>query len=366
MELSERVDAAIDAALGSRIVGCVVLVNQDGRTVFARAAGFADREAGILTRQDTIFRLASVTKPLVATAILRLADEGTITLDDPVTKYLPFFTPKAPDGSTPTITIRHLLTHTSGLSYSNVPANVSRGSDPRDVIPLEENLRRLGQNPLSFAPGTDWQYGMSIDVLGGVVGALSGDISDVEAGLQRWVTGPLGMTDTHFYVSDPARLAVAYGDGSPPFRMTDPQPMVSPFDGSISMMSPGRIFERRAPQSGGSGMAGTAGDFMKLLDAVVVGNILRSATRDAAFRNQVGLFTTGRRNGEQFGFLGAVITDATAAGWPRDGMLRWGGIWGNNWAVDPATRTSLVVFTNTMWEGSDGPFRNEMRDAVFA
>jgi CubicO group peptidase (beta-lactamase class C family) len=365
MSLSQRVDAAIDAALDGHIVGCVVLVHEGGRRVYARVAGFADREAGIAVREDTIFRLASVTKPIVAATALKMIDLGLLSLSDPVSKYLPFFTMRAPDGSVPAITVRHLLTHTSGISYEKIPDDVSRGSDPKDLMPLEENLRRLARGQLAFKPGEGWAYGMSIDVLGGVIGAFNGNISDVESAVRKYVTGPLGMADTRFGVTDTARLAVPYGNGDAeiPFRMGEPQLIVSP--GGSSLMSPKRIFERDAPQSGGSGMAGTAGDFMKLLDAVVGGDLLKPQTRDAAFSNQAGPFLTGRRAGEQFGYLGAVITDAKAAGWPRDGLIRWGGVWGNNWALDPKTATIVVAYTNTMWEGSDGPFRDDIRDAVF-
>lgn len=365
MSLSQRVDAAIDAALEKRVVGCVVLVHEAGKSIYSRAAGFADREAATPTREDTIFRLASVTKPIVAAAALKMIDLGLLSLDDPVTKYLPFFAMKAPDGSTPTITIRQLLTHTSGIAYEKIPDDVTRGSDPFPLFPLEENLRRLARGELKFMPGTNWAYGMSIDVLGGVLGAINGNISDVETVVREHVLDPLGMADTRFTVTDPARLAVPYGDGDPvPFRMAEPQLILSPFGGS-NTMSPKRIFERDAAQASGSGMAGTAGDFMKLLDAIVVGNFLKPETRDAALTNQVGPFLTGRRDGEHFGFLGAVITDARAAGWPRDGLVRWGGIWGNNWALDPRTGTILVAYTNTMWEGSDGRFRDDLRDAVF-
>jgi len=365
MSLSQRVDAAIDTAMGAHIVGCVVLVHELGKRIYGRVAGFADREAGIAVREDTIFRLASVTKPIVAAAALKMIDLGLLSLSDPVTKYLPFFTMCAPDGSVPTITIRHLLTHTSGISYAQIPEDVSRGSDPKDLMPLEENLRRLARGQLAFKPGEGWAYGMSIDVLGGVLGAINGNISDVESVVGKYVTGPLGMTDTRFGVSDPAILAVPYGNvgADVPIRMGEPQLIVSP--GGSNLMSPKRIFEPTAPQSGGSGMAGTAGDFMKLLDAIVVGDFLKPATRDAAFANQAGPYFTGRRPGEQFGYLGAVITDAKAAGWPRDGLIRWGGVWGNNWALDPKTQTIVVAYTNTMWEGSDGPFRDDIRDAVF-
>src|SRR5690348_4194489 len=123
MTLKQRVDAAIDAALGNRIVGCVVQISERGRPIYARSAGFADREAGTPAREDTIFRLASVTKPIVAATALRMIDLGLLSLDDPVTKYLPFITPSTADGPAPAILVRHLLTHTSGLTYDGVPAD---------------------------------------------------------------------------------------------------------------------------------------------------------------------------------------------------------------------------------------------------
>ena len=96
MDIAERIDAAIDAALVNRIVGCVVLVRRDGKEVYARAAGFADREGQRPMARNAIFRLASVTKPIVATAVLRMADLGLLRLDDPVTNVLPWFTPPSP------------------------------------------------------------------------------------------------------------------------------------------------------------------------------------------------------------------------------------------------------------------------------
>ncbi len=151
MTLESRLDAAIDAALGSRIVGCVVLVSRLGKPVHVRAAGLADREGGRAMREDAIFRLASVTKPIVAAATLRMADLGLITLDDPVTDYLPYFAPASPDGVVRPILVRHLLTHTSGLSY-DVGPDISDGlSGP--LISLEENLRRLAAHRFAVRAG---------------------------------------------------------------------------------------------------------------------------------------------------------------------------------------------------------------------
>ena len=364
MGVSERADAVIDAAVRSDIVGCVVLINEGGKNVYARAAGYADREAGKATTLDTIFRLASVTKPIVATTALRMIDLGLLSLDDPVTKYLPFFTPKAPDGTTPMILIRHLLTHTSGLTYASAPDDVTRGSDTKPMIALEENLRRLARAPLQFAPGSKWEYGMSIDVLGGVLGAIEGDISNVEAAVVKYVSGPLGMTDTQFSVTDLSRLAHPYGDGMPPFRMSDPQRLVNA-KGDVSIMSPGRVLVPGQTQCSGSAMAGTAGDFMKVLDAVL-GDFLSPTMRAAAVSNQIGAVAgPPNRPGAKFTFLGALVCDASASGWHRNGLIEWGGIWGNSWILDPASKTAMVAYTNTMWSGCDGRFRDEIRDAVF-
>ena len=359
MGVAERADATIDAALENNIVGCVVLINQGGERVYARAAGYADREAGTPVTEDTIFRLASITKPIVATTALRMIDLGLLSLDDPLTNYLPFFTPRAPDGRTPEILIRHLLTHSSGLTYGAVPADVTGGSDSKPVIPLEENLRRLARAPLQFAPGERWAYGMSIDVLGGVLGAIEGDISNVQAAVDKYVSGPLGLTDTRFGVTDRSRLAWPYGDGAPPFRMSDPQEMVAA-DGSISRMWPSRIFQPGYTHASGSAMAGTAGDFMKVLEAVRT-DFLSPELKQQAFSGHIVM----ERPGEHFTFFGGLVTDTEASGWPRRGLLQWGGIWGNHWIMDPASETSLVGYTNTMWSGCNGLFRDQMRDAIF-
>ncbi len=114
--------AAIDAAIGraleeQRIVGAVVLIARDDNIVYRRAAGLADRERGTPMREHAVFRLASLTKPLVTAAALRMVELGRIALVDSVTKYLPGFRPALPNGETPEITLRHLLTHTAGLSY---------------------------------------------------------------------------------------------------------------------------------------------------------------------------------------------------------------------------------------------------------
>jgi CubicO group peptidase (beta-lactamase class C family) len=364
MEIAKRIDAAIDAALVSRIVGCVVLVRQNGAEIYARAAGLADREAGRAMQRDAIFRLASVTKPIVATAVLRIVDLGLIGLDDPVTKFLPWFTPRAPDGAVPAILIRHLLTHTSGITY-DVPATVSGGLSGIATIDLEENLRRLAHVPLAFEPGTGWAYGMGIDVLGGVIAALNG--SSLEEAVQTYVCEQLGMKDTHFFVTDLERLAVPYADGRPPKRMGEPEGVIDD-TGGIVMFSPDRIFEADAPQSGGAGMAGTADDVMKMLDGYNGSNpILKPETLAKALTNQIGAIPRRPIDaGKRFGLIGAVLDDPKAARSPCPaGAVDWGGAWGHNWLIDPVNRLTVLICTNVAFEGCNGPFTEEIRDAVY-
>ncbi|MEX2319071.1 MAG: serine hydrolase domain-containing protein, partial [Bauldia sp.] len=148
MSLAARTDETIDTAIATgRIVGAVVLVAQGGEIVYRRTIGLADREAGLPMQEDAIFRLASVSKPMVAAAALALVNGGTLALDQPVTRWLPDFKPKLKDGTTPTITLRHLLTHTSGLGYGDLapgdpyrPAGISGGLD-QPGLGMAENLR---------------------------------------------------------------------------------------------------------------------------------------------------------------------------------------------------------------------------------
>ena len=359
MGLQNRLDNAINAALGARIVGCVILVQQRGQAVYARAVGLADRESGRVMELDAVFRLASVTKPIVAAAALRMVDLKMLGLDDEVARHLPYFTPLSPDGAYHPILIRHLLNHTSGLHYGG-DGHYSRGlAGP--LLGFEENLRAIAAEPLLFTPGTAWEYGLSIDVLGGVLAAING--TDLAGVVARHVTGPLGMVDTLFGVSDPARLAVPYQDGPPPLRMEGEVTVIGR-DGGVTPFSVGRIFEPRAPQSGGAGMAGTAGDVMRLLEGLR-GGFLSPALRDAAFANQIGDLPRNDA-GKRFSFLGAVVTDPAAAGTAMPaGAVDWGGAWGHNWVVDPASDTTIVCCTNTLFEGCNGQFREEIAAAVF-
>lgn len=228
LDSKARIDAAIDRAIDdNRIVGTVVRVSEAGREIYSRAAGYLDREAGTAMPPDAIFRLASLTKPIVAATALALLERRKLSLDDPVTHHLPDFRPKLPDGSAPEITLRHLLTHTSGLRYGSLkpddPYFIAKvlGAPDEKSLSLDENVARIASVPLVFRPGTAWRYSVGIDVIGLVIAKAHG--STLGEAVAEFITGPLGMRDTGFSVMDRQRLAVPYADSKGrPVRRDDP------------------------------------------------------------------------------------------------------------------------------------------------
>ncbi len=363
--LANRLDAVIDAAIAeSRIVGAVVMVAEHGAITYARAAGHADREAGTPVREDTIFRLASVTKPMVAVTALALAEDGVIGIYDPVTRFLPDFRPKLADGSEPVITVRHLLTHTSGLIYGYDPsAGINEGlAGPR--ISLSETIARIGAQPLAFAPGSKFRYSVAIDVLGGLLEKATG--ASLPELVANKVTRPLGLADSEFYASKPERLAIAYGDGPDgAVRMSDPH-TVTNTEGSVTF-SPGRAFDKESFPSGGAGMVGSAPDFLRFLEALRTGGapILSPASLALLSENAVGGFDTGVF-GRGFSLGWSITLDPAASGAPfSPGTWAWGGVYGHSWFVDPARALSVVSFSNTALAGVGGAYPTAIRDAVY-
>ncbi|MFM0740695.1 serine hydrolase [Paraburkholderia xenovorans] len=374
--LAARVDAVIDAALAARrLVGGVVLIARNGEIVYRRALGFADRERGQPMREDTLFRLASISKPIVSTAAMVLVSRQRLGLDDALVRHLPEFTPRAPDGLAAHITVRHLLTHTSGLGYRFLEADadgpyaragVSDGMD-RANLTLTENLRRIASVPLLFAPGTAWHYSLSIDVLGALIERVTG--LPLEEAVRELVTGPLGMQDTGFHTTDASRLATPYVNDVPqPHRLRDRE-RVSPFEGTVGIdFEPARALERRAFASGGAGMVGSAGDVLRLLDTLRDGGgaLLPREAVDEMGRNQTGELGPPDKPGYGFGLGFAVLRDPLAAGSPESpGTWRWGGAYGHSWFVDRSCGLSVVALTNTLYEGMSGAFVDALRDAVY-
>lgn len=371
--LRGRVDSVIDRALAEkRIVGTVVVVAKDGRVVYHRAAGFADREAKKPMREDSVFLLASLTKAMASVAALKLVEQGKLGLEDPVTKWIPTFRPKLADGTEPVITVRHLMTHTAGLTYDFMEppdgpyhkARVSNGLD-QPGLSMKENLRRLASAPLTSAPGTRWAYSMATDVLGEVIARAAG--APLPAVVEQFVTRPLGMKDTAFSVKDAARLVTPYADGKPePVRMGESL-FVPNGLGGVTFV-PGRVFDKRSFPSGGAGMVGTAGDYLKLLEAIRTGGapVLKPATVERLTTDQVGVQAESAGPGWGFGLGVGVLVDPVKAKSPQSaGAFSWMGAYGHTWFVDPKQGLTVIALTNTTFEGMWGAFPVALRDAVY-
>lgn len=354
-----------------RIVGAVVLVRAGGELRYAEAAGFADKAKSKAVRLGTLFRWSSLTKAVSAVATLALVERERIHLDDPVIKILPEFRPRLADGSQPVITVRHLLTHTAGLTYAMLeppggPYHQARVSDGLDQpgLSADENLRRIASVPLSFAPGTQWRYSVAYDVLGLLLERATG--KPLPELWKHLVTAPLGMIDTDFRVVDPARLATPYWitpSGAAPMGAHQDVP----FAGGAISFAPGRVFDSASYPSAGAGLVGTASDFMRLLEAVRNGGspVLSPRTVELLSTISTGSLRTFVPGwGWSLGW--SVLADPSQTKTPQaTGTWQWGGVYGCSWFVDPSRELSVVVLTNTAVAGMLGPFPDALRDAIY-
>jgi CubicO group peptidase (beta-lactamase class C family) len=370
--LATRLDQVLARAIEEkRIVGAVALVAQDGALAARRVVGLADRERRVPMREDTPFRFASLTKPIVSTAALGLIDRGKLALDADIAELLPGFRPTFA-GAPARITVRHLLTHTSGLGYAFLEprdgpyhaANVSDGLD-QPGLSLDENLARLSRLPLHFAPGTAFLYSLSTDVLGAVLERASGE--DLPRLIARAVTEPLAMHETAFTPRDPEALAVPYADGKPePTRIDDGSYV--PFGEGGVTFAPSRALDPRSYPSGGAGLVGIAADFLRFLEAVRTRHpFAPSRWLDEMLRDQIAPITSPiLGDGWGYGFGAAVLRDPKRAASPMHAAsVRWGGAYGHSWFIDPEARLSAVLLTNTAFEGMNGALRSEVANAVY-
>ena len=379
------INAAIDRALDEkRLVGAVVLIARDGDVVLRRAAGLADRERNIAMREDAVFRLASLTKPIVSAAALRMVELGKFALSDPVTRFLPAFRPALADGEVPTITLRHLLTHTAGLAYgffqppdgSYHRAGVSDGLGEPGVT-MDDELARIVRAGLVYRPGEKWAYSVALDVLGAVMQVVEGE--DLDAVVRKYVCAPLKLQSMGFDLQPSQRdlLVTAYADGKPAPVLIPEQGMRVRFPDGVPAyaslagvsLSPARLFERASFRSGGGGMVGTASDMLTFIEAIRRGGapILSADSARAMMTAQIGDLPINRGPGFSFGYGGSLVTDPKAGLTPQSaGTFSWGGVWGHTWFLDPVKKLSVVALSNTALEGMMGKYVVDLRDAVYA
>jgi CubicO group peptidase (beta-lactamase class C family) len=362
-----RLDAVLQEHVDTnRIAGAVVLVLRDGKPVYERAFGWSDKEAGRRMTVDTIFRIASQTKAITSAAILMLMEEGRLTLNTPVSQFIPGFrnasvAVRNENGvsivpARRAITIRDLLTHTAGVSYGT-DMTVASQYEARGLGPAAgygwytadkdegtcDTMERLATLPFVAHPGEAFVYGYNTDILGCVVERASG--MSLDRFIAERITGPLGMTDTHFFL--PAdkrdRLAAVYSPGP---------------DGTIVRAPDGArgqghyVDGPRRNFSGGAGLVSTARDYARFLEMIRNGGALDGvrilSPRAVALMttNQVG--TLHSQNGLGFGLGFQTIDRYGAHSMSSVGSFRWAGAYGTQYLVDPQERLVMVFMVQML------------------
>jgi CubicO group peptidase (beta-lactamase class C family) len=371
------------------------LIVQNGKPLYSRSVGVRQVGSTAPINENDMFRLASMTKAVTSVAAMILVEQGTIGLEDPVSRFLPEFAKlrvRGPDGAESLAdrapTIRELLTHTAGLSYNfiNNPrlvdeyrkANVTDGLDQPEVTTAEA-MKRLASVPLSFQPGTGWEYSLATDVLGAVIEKVTG--ASLGAFVTERIAKPLRIQSFVFnapetvrssfvQVTRPAQVTGALGTGY--VSLAGPEAVPFPATKGTANLDPNRAFSQTAYNSGGAGMNGTIGDYARFLQMLLNEGeldgvrVLRAETVRQMTQNATGNMSTSRGPGWGFtlGF-GIVIDPAAAKTRLPAGSYGWGGIYGTQFWIDPTNRIVGLVMTQTAIIGS-GAIANPIREAFYA
>ncbi len=366
------IDKALQKYVDSdRVAGLVALVMQDGKVVYERAIGWADKEAGRRMMPDTIFRIASQTKALTSAAIMQLVEDGSLALSSRAGAFIPTFAnttvavanERGSVSQVPArrpITIRDLLTHTAGISYGTEPSvaalYAAKGLGPAAGAGwytadksegVCETMERLGTLPFVAQPGEAWVYGYNTDVLGCVVEKASGMSLDVY--LRDRLTAPLGMKDTQFFLpaAQKERLAAVYRsvDGKYARSADDARGQGAYVEG------PRRNF------SGGAGLLSTARDYARFLEAMRLGGsidnvrILSPRSVRLMATNQVG--TLHSSTGLGFGLGFETVDRYGANAMSSEGAYGWGGAYGSIYRIDPEARLVMVLMIQLVPNATD-------------
>ena len=345
--------------------GIVTLIMREGRMADLHATGFQDKDSKTPMRTNTMFRIASMTKPITSVAVMMLYEEGKLFLNDPVSKFIPAFKgqqvmEQGADKPVPArrqSNIRDLLTHRSGITYGFISAGAVgagyRKSGVTDgltttTMTLAEAIDKLAAEPLVAHPGTAYNYSLSTDVLGRVVEVASGQ--PFEVFLRERIFRPLKMTDTDFVVPEGKwlRMATVYSpDGSSGIR-----PMKDPESFGNTHMSPEAYYKSKTYFSGGAGLVSTAADYARFGQMLLNGGtldgvqILSPKTIELMTTSHTADLTSVPIAGSGYGFgLGfSVLTDLAASGALGSvGSYGWSGIYGTTFWVDPKEKLVAIM-----------------------
>jgi CubicO group peptidase (beta-lactamase class C family) len=379
-ERFQQVDALVQRHLAAKsFSGAVTLVARNGRIAQLKAYGLADIDSKRPMQTDSMFRIMSMTKPIVGTAIMMMIEEGKVRLTDPVSKFIPALKgmqvavaqpgPVAPAAAgaqaepryytVPAdheFTVRELLTHTSGLVSGTISGAANRKVILKGQESLSEYLPRLAQTPLEFQPGTRWAYSAQagFDVLLHVVEIASGMQADQF--LKQRIFDPLGMKDTFYYPVENPRLASRY----------DRQP-----DGTLRRNTSTPNFLNGRYFGGGGGLASTAEDYFQFAQMLLDGG-QRNGKRLLSPRAVEMMASVmapdtlpGRQPGEAFGLSMRVVNNPAARNTAvSQGTFGWSGAYGTHFWIDPKEKVIGVLMSQTPNTEIRGDFENAVAFAV--
>ena len=381
--LSDRINEGVKAG---ELPGAVVLIARNGRIVMHEAFGFRDKEAKAEMKLDTIFRIASMTKPIVATAAMMLMEEGRLSLADPVSKYIPAFAEtkvavkkKNDDGTVEMalepqfrpMTVQDLMRHTAGLTYGAASSNPVKQSymDMKMAVPDQTNaetVEKLAKLALLYQPGTHWEYSMATDVLGRVVEVASG--MTLDKFIEERITKPLKMGETAFEASPDKKDRGARPQKEGPKNELPPVPDVT---------------LKTVWKSGGGGMVSTAADYARFLQMFANGGqldgvrLISRKTIDLMTADhlppdirmgggmwQLGVMEPSAHMGQGFGLGFAVRNEQgrnPLPGSPND--YHWAGVYGTYFWHDPRERMYVVFMMQS--PAARSLYRDLVRDLVY-
>ncbi|MDC1368405.1 beta-lactamase family protein [Pseudomonadales bacterium] len=406
-ERLSRITAWLEQQVGTnRLAGCSALVARHGEVVYQQSVGHADLETAKPFANDTIVRAYSMTKPITTMAAMMLYEEGCFQLDDPVALYLPEFLQTrvwaggnaSLEETTPQetpMTVRHLMTHTSGLTYGFMQANVVDAAyrqagveQPSDVKDLEEWVQRAAALPLICQPGSQWNYSISTDVLGRLVEVWSG--LSLEDFFQQRIFNPLQMLDTGFHVTaeNQARFAALYS----PLSGADMSHVAKSGDALAVVKPPGiklqegsaksSYFEPASLFSGGGGLVSSMADYARFCQMLLnkgeldgkrlLGRKTVEYMRTNQLPNNSDMADMGQPvwsetsyDGIGFGLGFAVVLDPVKAHIITSvGEHHWGGAASTFFWIDPV-EDLYVIFLTQLIPSSTYPIRRELRSRVY-
>jgi len=368
--------------------GATAIILRNGKIVYHKAFGFASENVPMKT--NNIFRIASMTKPIISVAAMILYEEGKFLLTDPISKFIPEFKNpvvldkyNAADTTYTTvpakreITMRDILSHTSGIGYAQIGSNTSNAIYYKNKInggigtpysTLKDVIPRLGKLPLFAQPGEEFYYGLNTDVLGYLIEVISG--MPLDKYLEQKIFQPLGMNDTYFFLpkEKQARLVSLYSQGNNKMSIQD------------SLISLNGTFSRDFPKtnngtyfSGGAGLSSTAYDYALFGQMLLNGGelngkrILSPATIQIMVSNQIGeLLMWGDANKtRRFGLGFGILTDyAERTLMIPAGSYGWDGMFASHYWTDPKNKM-VVVFMRNIWPTEHWDYGDRIKPLIY-